>query len=702
MDELEKPDRISFFNFANQDLPAFVEVKGKDWIYYGEKNDFPYYLIDLYTQSAYHKAIIDGKVSYICGNGWNVNTEGLNTEKKALALNLLNQPFGIQNLDLATLSWSKDAELFNGVCVKVSWHRDKKSATLSYIDMCNIRTNADMSQFYYTAHWFKVNSKGERTINNFTDKNAPADFQVFKAYDPEDRTGEQIYYWKEHHPDQKVYPLPVYQGASMWINIDIDLSKYFYHTVKQCFTPTHLINFNNGEPSAEKARAIEEGIKGKWTSPDGQRIITSFNQNKESAATIETLQMTDADKQYDAVRKMSEQAMFTGHRVTSGMLFGVYREGSLGGRSELQFAEEHFQNSYVTPRQQILENIINMFAKDFGITVKFYLNKVRRVGYMFSDQAIEAALTPEEKRVYIGEQLGIKSRTEAKTNPAVELLKTISSISPLVANKVLESLSVGEIRDMVGLGATAQTKVAETVTTEFSSQITDEDLVKFFERCSHDGSNYEVISERCVESFTSREDIERSETEMMAEFFVFESKTSQLERIIIDQLTKDGTLQPDALAKIAKTSVEKVNKAIASLTERKILSPRVEDANGEPMKVHDVNEKGAEIIDEKPAKTSPLKVVYSYGLAPNFKGQEEILPNGRTREWCEKMIKLSRTRVWTSEEIFALDPNEFTPGSESINPWLQRGGWYTKPGTDVHVPQCRHAWIQKLVKVKEA
>ena len=647
---VEEKDSVKFFSFANQDLPAFVEVKGKNWIYYGEKNDYPFYLIDLYTTSAYHKAIIDGKVSYICGNGWNVDVSGLNTEKKALALNLLKQPFGIQDLDRATLSWSKDAELFNGVCVRVVWHRDKKSADLHYIDMCNIRTNADMSEFYYTAHWFKVNGTGHRTPNNFSDKNPPSDFVTFKAYNPDDRTGEQIYYWKEHHPDQKVYPIPVYAGAVTWINVDVDLSKYFYHTVKNCFTPTHLINFNNGEPSPEKAKAIEEGIKGKWTSPDGQRLIVAFNQTKDSAATIETLAMTDADKQYEAVRKYSEQAMFTGHRVTSGMLFGVFREGSLGGRSELQFAEEHFQNSYVTPRQNILENIINMFAKDFGLSVKFYLNKVKRVGWVPSDAVIEKMVDSVSMEKLIYDHLGIKK---------------------------------------------PQTIIAPTPSTFSAEKITDEDLIAFFERAAHDGSNYEIVSERCVDSFTSREDIERSEVEFMAEHFTFASKASQLERIIIDQLTKDGTLQPDALAKLAKTSVDKVQKAIDSLTERKILRPKAADANGEPMKGFDVNELGADILDEKPAKTAPLKVVYSYGLAPNFKGENEIIPT--SRKFCREMIALSRSgKRWTSDAIFSLNPGE------DINPWLQRGGWYTKPGTDVHVPQCRHSWVMSLIREKEA
>ena len=59
-DENINSDTMRFLTFGNSDLPIFREVKSKEWIYYGEKNDFPYYLIDLYTESAYHKAIIDG------------------------------------------------------------------------------------------------------------------------------------------------------------------------------------------------------------------------------------------------------------------------------------------------------------------------------------------------------------------------------------------------------------------------------------------------------------------------------------------------------------------------------------------------------------------------------------------------------------------------------------------------------------------
>lgn len=639
--EEKKESNLLFLDFSNQDLPAFVEKKGVEYVLYGEKNDYPYYLIDLYTQSPYHKAIIDGKVSYISGNGWSVNTEGLNTEQKALALNMLKQPFGIQDLDLATLSWSKDAELFNGICVKVTWSNDRKTGTLSYIDMANMRTNPDRSKFYYTAHWYTVDGKGTRKTNQ-KPQDSP-DWKVYDAYNPDKRVGEQIYYWREHHPNQKVYPLPVYAGAVTWINVDVSLSKYFYHTVENCFVPTHLINFNNGEPSPEKKKDIEEGVKSKWTKPDGQRIIVSFNQNKDTAATIETLTMSDADKQYEAVRKCSEQAMFTGHRVTSGMLFGVFREGSLGGRSELVFAEEHFQNSYVTPRQNILENIINKLANDFGITVKFYLNKVKRIGWVPSDQTIEKMLSTEVMEKLVYQTIGVKK--------------------------------------------------PETLAVKMSSEITDEDLVKKFESIAIDGSNYEVISERCIDSFGTAQDIENSEVELMAQHFQFEIIDSSLQRTIVDLLSKDKTLQPEALAKAAKVSVAKINKAIAGLIEAKVLSKTNISTSGESLEGYNVNEKGLDALEEKPAKTAPLKVVYSYDLAPRFKGEKDIIST--SREFCRQMIALSKSgKVWTSDAIMSLNPGE------DINPWLQRGGWMTIKGTDTHVPSCRHMWKQILVKEK--
>jgi len=682
-------DSISLFKFGNQDLPVFREVKNVDWVYYGAKNDFPYYLIDNYTESAFHKAITDFKVSYICSGGWGINMDGMNTEQKALALKMLEQPFNMDSdLDDATLRWTLDLELFNGLCIKGVWSENEKFATLSYVDMANIRTNIDETIFYYTSKWVTQAQDGTRKPN--TKPQEEKDFKKYPKYDNTKRTGEFIYYWKAPHPTQKVYPIPLYQGAMRAISIDIALDKYFHNIVSNGFVPTHLINFFNGEPSAEKSQAIEKLIQKKWSGVNGQPIIVNFAKNKETAADVQTLQMTDADKQYQEVAKASQQKIITGHLLTSGMLLGLYREGSLGGRSELMFAEEMFQNQYVTGRQHIIENIMNELAADFGIQNKFYLTRVRRVGYMFDDATIDSVLTFEEKRQVILDSLGVKAVVTKRGETPDDLYNNIINMQPKIAEVVMTKLSDQEIRAMVGLNSPkVNTTVTQNTVFRFAHEM---DLISKFESIAKDYSNSTLLYEREILDF-SEDAIKMSEQDFMAHHFAEVIKLNTLERSIVDLLSKDNTLQPEAIAKATKMDVGKVKAALYDLYERGILkSNNIETPTGN-VEGYEVTTKGSTALDEKPAKTASLKVVYRYGLSSNFKGEPEILDT--SHEFCKKIVKLSQEgKRWESADIFALDM-----GVEGMDAWTNRGGWYTKPDTNVHVPHCRHSWIQQMVSV---
>jgi len=538
----------------------------------------------------------------------------MNTEQKALSARILEQPFNLEgDLNDCTLRWTLDLQLFNGFCIKGVWNKDKKSATLSYVDMANIRTNVDESEFYYTSKWTTLRADNNQRKNNDKVKEAE-DWKVYKPYDPKKREGEFIYYWKAPYPTQKVYPIPLYQGAMRAISIDISLDKYFHNLVTNGFMPTHIFNFYNGEPTTEKSQAIKKKIKDELTGTDGLTFIVNFAKSKDTAADAQTLTMTDADKQYIEVAKRSQQQIITGHLLTSGMLLGLYREGSLGGRSELQFSEEQFQNQYVSGQQNIIESVINELCSDFGLTARLYLKKVKRVAYQFPDTVIDAAFTPEEKRQYMIKQLGIDIIEQAHKNPAVELLKNISSISPLVANKVLESLSVGEIRDMVGLSAEPLKKITNTTTTTFSSQ-EDAELIEKFESIAKDYSNSILLYEREVTDF-SEDGIKKSEEDFMAYHFAEVIKANTLERQIIDLLSKDNTTQPEVIAERTKASIEKVKSTIYDLVERKLL--KVTSITGD-IEGYEVTERGFKTLDEKPAKTAKIKVVYRYGLASSFK-----------------------------------------------------------------------------------
>ncbi len=115
---------IQVLTFAEAKQPEYKEKKGEGYMQYGQNNDYPQYLLDLFNKSAKHNAIVRNKVNYIVGNGWagedaivkKVNREeSLNdlTKKVALDLELDKiQKGAIQNIDpsQATETFQKQFE----------------------------------------------------------------------------------------------------------------------------------------------------------------------------------------------------------------------------------------------------------------------------------------------------------------------------------------------------------------------------------------------------------------------------------------------------------------------------------------------------------------------------------------------------------------------------------------------------------------
>jgi len=89
---------------------------------------------------------------------------------------------------------------------------------------------------------------------------------------------------------------------------------------------------------------------------------------------------------------------------------------------------------------------------------------------------------------------------------------------------------------------------------------------------------------------------------------------------------------------------------------------------------------------ESVAEEELIEVVYTYELRPDVSGPA-ILPDGRTRSFCENLIKLNR--VYTRLEIDSI--------SAAVNRdvWLYRGGWWNDDG--VNKPSCRHFWKQNII-----
>jgi len=328
-------------NFHDNVLPVFKENKAKGYVTFGADNLYPDFLIELFNKSPKHNAIVSSKASYVAGVGTKVI--GQNTVDIAKAEAKIQAINAYETLNQVKNKIAYDLELFNGYCLEIIWNKAKSAiAEIYHIPFKNIRKGLE-GDYVYCEDW--------------TDRKAE---QVhYQPFNSTTRESKSLYYCQFYRPGQGEYPLPDYVGALKYIEVDTEISNYYLNSIKNGFTAQTHIQLFKGIPTPEEARSTARRFKENYQGTDNAGgLIIQYNDPQEKESVISNLQPSDFDKQFDLLNKTVQQEIFVAHKVNSPMLFGVRVEGQLGGRSEMIEAYEMFQQSYIEPRQQKIDDTL--------------------------------------------------------------------------------------------------------------------------------------------------------------------------------------------------------------------------------------------------------------------------------------------------------------------------------------------------------
>ena len=360
----------SFFivQFAEAKQPEYREKKKEGYMEYGDKNDYPTYLVDLFNKSAKHNAIVRNKVHYICGNGWTGNEQ------------VIAKPNRSENLNDLTRKISMDLELFGGAYIEVIWGMNRV-AEMWHIDYTKIRTNKDNTQFWYKDNWKDYKEKLE---------------VVYPAFNEKNPVGKQIMYLKEYRPNIGVYSLPVYFGALNYIESDIEVSKHVLGNAKTGFSASKLITLPDGQPSREEQNEIHRKFKNTYTGADGVKYMLSFVNDASRKPIVDDLGQSDLTKEdFGRVDELIQTNIFSGHQVTTPSIFGIAVAGKLGSRTEMRDGYEIFKNTYVNGKQMFLESFVNFMANQFGYSEEMRILPTEPVGIELSENTL-LQIAPKE------------------------------------------------------------------------------------------------------------------------------------------------------------------------------------------------------------------------------------------------------------------------------------------------------------------
>jgi DNA-binding MarR family transcriptional regulator len=658
---------IKFLRFDQVPLPIYKEVKGKDWVYYGEKNDYPNYLLRLYNNSAKHNAIVTGKVDYICGNGWQAITEDEMDKAKAYGIiNSVNT--NGENLSDITKKLSTDLTLFGGYYLQIIWSKaTNEIAEIYHIDYCKVRISKDCKTFYIADDWVK---NGNVNPNPTT-----MSYPAFNELNP---TGTQILYFREYRAGDNLYSLPDYRGAINYIEVDISIGEYHLNTINNGMFSSKLINLNGGSVSQEEEDRIEKQFKDKFSgSKNAGKFMLSFNENKENAPSIIDLSGTELDKHFDLLNKTVQQEIFSGHKVTSPMLFGIKTEGQLGGRAELREASELFQNTYINTKQKEIESVINYLYSFNDINAELQLIRTEPIAFEFSEAIISANMTQDEIR----EKLSLPQIEKTEATGSQDVINALNSLSPLIATKVVEAMEMDELRRLIGLPAKESAVVlptdSEVMQMHCSTHKSDAEVIKMFEGKGLSKKDYVVLqTDRML--FTEIEELNSWQS------FV-DYQLGKIEENILAAIKGNPNVSIADIAKKASVSKNVVTDKINSLLDDGILREKVS-------KTGEITRTITKTGDSAIRKLTPItsyKVLYSYE-----ERQGVPAPITQSRPLCQKL--------YGSELFFTREEIQNISNQLGYSVFQLCGGWYTNPDTGLTTPYCRHEWKRNVVTEKKS
>ncbi len=407
---------IRFMALNSYVKPQVKEVSGKQWIEYGDDNNYFQYLIDRYNGSPTNNAIINGVIDMIFGKGLAATDAAQKPDEYAMMMSLFTK-----NCVKKVVS---DFKMMGNAAFQVIYNQDhSKIVGVEHIPVETLRAeraNEDgfIPAYYYAKDWNRVAQR----------KEVPVRIEAFGM----SKAGIEILYIKPYKAGYYYYAPTDYQGSLPYAELEEEVANYHISNIKNGLAPSMLINFNNGTPTEEEQTLIEARIADKFSgSSNAGRFILAFNDNKELAATIEPVQLSDASEQYQFLSSECTQKIMVGHRVTSPMLLGIKDNSGLGNNAdELKTASILFDNVVIRPLQEIILDAIEQVLSYNGASLNIYFKTLQPLEFK------EEIVAPAE---VIEENTGVEDSSVALS----------ADVSDEVLNEMFETLNeFGEDEDL--------------------------------------------------------------------------------------------------------------------------------------------------------------------------------------------------------------------------------------------------------------
>jgi len=442
------PADLSVFNQTDDTANKIVR--------YGKDNNFPQELIKAVQSSPIANACVETHAKFLYGDGLYFETPtGEETDFSRKLSEVFNESM-FQRI-------CYDMAYFESLGLIMKWDLNGFLKSVKSQDFSTIRLGIPNKDFEIT--FAKLSSNWQQETKDRRYKAVPIDlyndietkakisnFSEQSLYEDFSKWNGTLKYIRRYKPGQVYYSQPKYASALKWIYADGQIQNFHANNIDNSFAPAFIVYVpykltGEDENGKDMKESLREYIADRLTGADnGGKFAILDGSSKEGSIQIIPFSQSTSHEMYITLSNLIRDHIATAFQVPS-ILAGIQVSGKLGTAKEIADSSIYYQNAVIKHDQNLLMYEMNALAKLMdgydGTTIKVS----NSIPLAFVAETFAGSFTEEEIREAFG--YGAK---EVKLNSAANnIIDNINALSPLVANKVLESMSEAEIRSLAGL-----------------------------------------------------------------------------------------------------------------------------------------------------------------------------------------------------------------------------------------------------------
>lgn len=438
---------------ARYDFNPPISYTGTQWIYWGAENNLPTKAIMIVNGNSVSRQALDKVAQYIVGNGFKEQT--MNELPTSTAAPKQHKDY--VSLKHLVSQVAKQMSFWDGsFALLVRRSDDGAVAAIECLELGDLRKvrpaeGSEPSMYMYMPGSINTNDMFRNRVDLPRYYGPKVNAEWAQAEKQRQLDNYKVYYGEVlFHFVSGVgidhYPIPKWYSSSEFIQGDSALNRAFQFTAAAAFVPPTYLLMPDME---QQQKAIfESEVMRKINGEQSRSINTLYFKSPEmKPEIISTNNSSQSNTITDAAEKSAQQVCRL-HGVDPA-LCGYSVAGQLGNNQQLAVAEGMLNDMCRGLRAELLEVLEPLVT---SITGQWNAEWAERSTYVDIPKEAWEVMTMEEKRARLGLPV-----LEVTTNATAD---AINVMSPLVANKVLDSMTRDEIRALAMLMPAVQPAMA--------------------------------------------------------------------------------------------------------------------------------------------------------------------------------------------------------------------------------------------------